>query len=129
LRNSNGGKMHPYATSAIVQKQCDARDARDVNALVAVYADDAQLIEYPLRPLASGSAQLRERFAATFREPSHRVSHIKRITMGRFIVDHERVTRAFPEGAGTMDSIVIYDVENDKIARTWTISGVKKLDE
>ena len=54
----------------VVQRQLDAYNARDIDALLATYADDAQLFEHPAKLLASGAAQLRERFTARFQEPT-----------------------------------------------------------
>jgi len=47
--------------------------------------------------------------------------------MGSFVVDHERVTRTFPEGAGEVELIMIYQVLNERIARAWSIPGPKTL--
>jgi hypothetical protein len=51
-----------------VQRQLDAFNARDLDALLAAYADDAQLFEHPSKLLARGSAAFRERFTARFLE-------------------------------------------------------------
>jgi putative hydrolase of HD superfamily len=48
--------------------------------------------------------------------------------MGNVVVDHERVTRTFPEGRGVLDAVAIYEVENGKIAKVWLILGPKTLD-
>jgi hypothetical protein len=39
------------------------------------------------------------------------------------VVDHERVTRTFPEGPGTIEVVMIYEVRGDYIVRTWTLPG------
>lgn len=48
--------------------------------------------------------------------------------MGSIVVDHERVTRTFPEGAGEIELVMIYEVQNGRIARAWSIVGPKILD-
>jgi putative hydrolase of HD superfamily len=48
--------------------------------------------------------------------------------MRNTVIDHERVTRTFPEGPGTVELVMIYQVENDKIAKAWVIAGAIKLD-
>src|SRR4051812_10126147 len=53
---------------SVVQRQLDAYNARDTEALMATYAEDAQQFEYPGTLLTSGAAQLRERITARFRE-------------------------------------------------------------
>jgi len=101
---------------AVVQRQLDAYNARDIDALIAIYATDAQMFEHPAKLLASGSATLRERFLARFNEPNLYAYLLK------------RVTRTFPEGPGTVELVMIYEVENDKIAKAWMIAGAMKLD-
>jgi hypothetical protein len=111
-----------------VQRQLDAYNARDADALLATYADDAQTFEHPSKLLASGSVQLRERFRVRFQEPNLHAALIKRIVMGNIVVDHEKVTRTFPEGPGALELLMIYDVQNGRIAKAWSIVGTKMLD-
>jgi hypothetical protein len=73
---------------------------RNLDALVAVYADDAQLFEHPSTLLAAGSAALRKRFAARLREPNLHARLLRRIVMGAMVIDHEQISRDFPEGQG-----------------------------
>ena len=113
---------------AIVQQQLDAYNARDLDALMNTYADDARLFEHPATLLAAGSAQLRERFALRFQEFNLHAHLSQRIVMGRFVVDHERVTRTFPEGTGTIELVATYEVVDGKILNAWFLSGPKTLD-
>jgi hypothetical protein len=114
---------------AVVQRQLDAYNARDVAALLAAYADDAQSFEHPAKLLASGSVQLGERFRVRFQEPNLHATLVKRIVMRNIVVDHEKVTRTFPEGPGMLELLMIYDVQNGRIAKAWSIVGPKMLDE
>jgi len=116
------------STESVVQAQVDAYNARSIDAFVATYADDAELFEFPDKLIAKGSAQLRERYAARFREEGLHAEIVKRIALGNTVVDHERVHRMFPEGSGVLDAIAIYQVENGKIAKAWLKLGEKKLD-
>jgi len=117
--------MKPDEVQAVevVQHQLDAYNARDLEALLAIYADDAQMFEHPATLLAAGTAQLRERFTARFREPNLHAHLLNRVVVGRFVVDFERVTRTFPEGPGTIELVMIYEVRNGRIARAWSIVG------
>ena len=72
---------------AIVQAQLEAYNARDLNAFLATYAEDAELFEHPSKLLASGMAQLRERYAARFADPILHALVLKRIVMGNFVID------------------------------------------
>ncbi len=47
--------------------------------------------------------------------------------MGNIVVDHEEVTRNFPEGKGTLELIMIYEVQRGRIVRAWSIAGAKSL--
>ena len=77
--------------------------------------------------LASGMAQLRERYAARFADPNLHAVVVKRIVMGNFVIDHEKVTRMFPEGPGTLDAVAMYEVQGQRIARVWFIFGAPVL--
>jgi hypothetical protein len=114
---------------AVVQRQLDAFNARDIDALLATYAGDAQMFEHPSKLLASGSAAFRERYAARFQETNLHATLLNRTVMGNIVVDHEEVSRTFPEGAGKIRLLMIYEVENGKIARAWSIAGAKTLDK
>ena len=118
----------PHDPAAVVQRQLDAYNARDVDAMLATYADDAQTFEHPSKLLAGGSVQLRERFKVRFQEPNLHAALLKRVVMGNIVVDHEKVTRTFPEGPGTLELMMIYDVQNGRIARAWSIAETKMLD-
>jgi hypothetical protein len=113
---------------SVVQRQLDAYNARDIEALMATYADDAQQFEYPATLLAKGAEQVRERSAGRFRESNLHARLIKRIVMGQVVIDHEEVTRTFPEGTGKIELIAIYEVRHGRIATARFISGTKTLD-
>ena len=116
------------APESVVQRQLDAYNARDVDALMATYTDDAQQFEYPATLLSSGAAQLRERITARFRESNLHARLIRRIVMGQVVIDHEEVTRTFPEGTGKLELVAIYEVRGGRIATARFISGAKTLD-
>lgn len=112
--------------AAIVQNQLDA--ARDIEVLLATYAEDAQMFEHPSKLLASGAAALRERFVARFQEPNLHATLLSRIVIGNIVVDHEEVRRTFPEAPGKIKLLMIYEVKVGRIARAWSIAGEKTLD-
>ena len=120
--------MNPADPASVVQRQLDAYNARDVDAILATYADDAQQFEHPARLLAAGTAQLRERFAARFVEPNLHAALLHRTVMGSTVIDHESITRTFPEGTGTIELIAIYEVSAGRISKAWFITGPKTLD-
>ena len=119
---------HSDDPEAVVQRQLEAFNARDLDALLAIYADDAQMFEHPSKLVAAGANAFRERFAARFQEPNLHAALLSRAVMGNIIVDHEEVLRTFPEGAGKIELIMIYEVQNGRIAKAWSISGAKTID-
>jgi hypothetical protein len=120
----NGADLKP---ESVVQAQLDAFNARDVEALLRTYADDAQLFEHPDKLLASGAAEIRDRYTARFGEPNLHASLLKRIVCGATVVDYERVTRTFPDGAGEIELVMIYQVSRGRIIKAWAIVGPKTL--
>lgn len=121
-------EMMTLSSEAVVQRQLEAYNARDIDALLAIYADDAQMFEHPAKLLAGGSAALRERFVARFQEPNLHAKLLHRIVAGHLVIDHECVTRTFPEGAGSIELVMIYEVQNGRITKAWNIAGTKTLD-
>jgi len=120
--------MNTLPTSAdLVQRQLDAYNAHDLDALLATYSEDAQLFEHPATLLASGHSQLRARFALRFQEPNLHAHLLHRVLIDRFVIDHERVTRTFPEGPGTIDLVATYEVIDGKIINVWFLAGPKAL--
>jgi hypothetical protein len=114
--------------ASIVQRQLDAYNARDIEALLAIYSEDAQLFEHPSKLLASGTAALRERFTARFQEPNLRAILLSRTVLGQTVVDFEEVYRTFPEGTGRIRLLMIYEVQGGRITKAWTIAGEKVLE-
>ena len=107
----------------VVQRQLDAYNARDLEAFMATYAEEAQLFEHPAILIASGAAQVRERYSLRFQEQNLHASLIHRIVLGARVMDYERITRTFPEGPGTVESLAIYEVAAGRITQAWFING------
>jgi hypothetical protein len=105
---------------AVVQRQLDAYNARDLDALLATYAPDARQYELPATLLATGHAEMRPRFAVRFQEPDLHARLLQRAVMGNIVIDHETVSRNFPEGRGKVDLVAIYEVA-DGLIRSQTV--------
>ena len=110
----------PTAPAAVVQRQLDAYNARDLDALLATYAPDARQYELPATLLATGHREMRPRFAVRFEEPDLHARLLQRAVMGNIVIDYETVTRNFPEGRGKVDLVAIYDVV-DGLIRSQTV--------
>jgi hypothetical protein len=112
----------------LVQQQLDAYNARDIDALMATYADNVQIFEHPSTLLATNARELRERQIVRLREPNLFAKLLNRIVAGHLVIDHELVTRTFPEGTGTLEMVAMYQVEHNKIVKAWFVFGAKTLD-
>ena len=115
--------------AAIVQRQLDAYNAHDLDALMAIYSDDIQHFEFPSTLVASGAAQVRERLSVRLQEPDLHARLVNRIAMGNLVIDQEVITRNFPdfEGIGTIELIAMYEVQGERITRAWFRFGEKRL--
>jgi hypothetical protein len=113
---------------SVIQHQLDAYNARNVDAIMATYAEDAQQFEHPSTLIASGAAQIRARFEARFQELNLHARLNRRIVMGNIVIDHETVIRTFPEGPGSIELVAIYQVASGRITKAWFINGPKTLD-
>jgi putative hydrolase of HD superfamily len=122
--------MSQQAASAedIARRQLDAYNARDIDAFMAEWAEDAQYFAFPSTLLASGAAAIRARHVERFREAGLHGELLQRMVVGNLVVDRERVSRMFPDGPGKVDVIAMYEVENGKIAKAWFRLGEPVLD-
>ena len=118
----------PSTPEAVVQKQLEAYNARDLDAFLATYADDIQIFDLPDKLLMRGHAELRERYSKTFADPRLHAEILNRIVLVNTVIDHERVRVTFPDGPGTVEAVAIYEVRDGKIATVWFRRGERKLD-
>lgn len=100
----------PSTPEAVVQRQLDAFNRRDLDAWVATYAEDARQFEFPAKLLATGRGEIRARISSRFQEPDLNARLVRRAVMGTLVVDHEHVTRTFPDGPGRVELVCIYEV-------------------
>ncbi|WP_246164833.1 nuclear transport factor 2 family protein [Pigmentiphaga aceris] len=110
-----------------VQMQLAAYNARDIDAFMPWWADDCQYYAFPSTLLASSAAEIRERHIERFKEPDLHGKLLTRIVVGNMVIDHETVTRTFPEGKGEIDVVCIYEVEHGKIAKAWFKLSERRL--
>ena len=107
----------------VVQRQLDAYNAKDIDAWLGAYADDAGQFEHPGKLLALGRAEIRARTEPRFAEPALHAKLVKRSVMGNVVIDHEDVTRNFPEGPGKIELVCIYVVEDGLIKSASFVFG------
>lgn len=114
---------HDASPEAVVQRQLDAYNARDLEGWLATYAVDARQFEHPAKPLASGHAEIRSRMAERFRDPALHARLLQRAVMGTVVVDHEHVSRNFPDGPGLVELVCVYEVRNGRIQTASFVFG------
>jgi hypothetical protein len=100
---------------ALVQRQLDAYNDKNIDGWLSTYAKDAKQFSLHGECLASGHDEMRQRIAVRFAEPDLKARLLSRTVMGNIVVDHELVTRNFPEGRGEMEMLCIYQIENGLI--------------
>jgi hypothetical protein len=103
-------KALPVKAESVVQQQLEAYNARDLEAWLATYKDDAE--QYLLHGglVASGHDAIRKRMADRFNDTALHAELVSRTVMDNVVVDHEFVTRTFPDGLATVEMICIYEV-------------------
>jgi hypothetical protein len=99
----------------VVQRQLEAYNAKNLNAWLATYAEDAKQYELGGALLAQGHEAIRARTAPRFTEPNLQAILLKRVVMGNVVIDHEDVMRSFASGPGRVELVCIYVVEQGKI--------------
>lgn len=114
--------------AAVVQAQLEAYNARDIEAFLATYAEDVKLFELPEKLLSQGTARMRERYGKLFKDERLHATIVNRIVMGNTVIDHERVRLTLPSGAGTVEAVAIYEVQDGKIATVWFRYGARTPD-
>ena len=103
---------------AVVQRQLDAYNARDLLRFVACYAEDVRVYRPPAaEPVLDGRQALAEHYAKyRFNLPALHAELRARMVLGDKVVDHERVhgVRAAP-----FEAAVVYQVADGLIAAVW----------
>jgi len=122
--NSESSSASP---AAVVQRQLDAYNAKDVSAWLSTYAPDAQQFTLHGDRLAMGREEIGVRIVSRFEEPDLHAKVLARSVMGSFVVDHELITRNFPEGKGTIEMLCVYEVVDGYIQRASFALGEKRL--
>lgn len=119
--------MNDLSPLEVVEAQFDAFNAKDIDALLATYADDAEQYVLHGERLARGHAEMRPRFLQRFEEPDLRARLLSRTLMSHVVVDHELIDRNFPEGPGTIEMLCIYEVAEGRIRRASFAMGPKTI--
>lgn len=117
----------PLSPEAVIAGQLDAYNAKDIDTFLTFWAPNAQIFEHPAALMATGHAEIRARHEIRFQEPDLAANLLHRAVLGSKVIDHERVTRNFPEGLGTIEVGAVYEVKDGLIEKAWFVFGEKAL--
>ncbi len=70
---------------------------------------------------------MRPRMAERFTEPDLHAHLVQRMVAGNIVIDHEIVSRNFPEGRGTMMLVAIYEIKAGLIQTQTVAFGEKQM--
>lgn len=101
----------------VVQQQLEAYNARDLEGWLATYKADAEQYLLHAGLLASGHEAIRKRMIDRFNDPALHAELVSRTVMDNIVIDHEFVTRTFPDGLETVEMICIYEVDAGQIVK------------
>lgn len=106
------------SSGELAEKQLAAYNARNIENFLACYSNDVEVYEFPSILTYKGKEKMRERYSKMFEEVKNlHCEIIKRITMGNYAIDQERVT-GFENGL-VKSVCAIYYVENNLISKVW----------
>lgn len=104
---------------ALVQRQLNAYNARDIDAFLEPYADDVELYDYASgKLLGKGKDAMRKDYAFFKQVPELHCEIKARIQQGNIVIDKERVTGF---GNKAVEAVAVYHIANNKIVKVYFI--------
>ena len=99
---------------AVVQRNLEAYNSRDIDAFLDDYADDVKLYAYPNTLQTDGKEAMRKSYKVWFENTRDLRAFVKkRIVIGNKVIDEEQVTA----NGKLFNAVAIYEIENGKIIR------------
>lgn len=99
---------------ALVQRQLNAYNARNLEAFLDTYDDDVELYNFPDQLTNKGKAEMRKRYEPFFASATNLYCEVvTRMVLGNKIIDQEKV-RA---GSKVLKAAAVYEIEKGKIKR------------
>lgn len=99
---------------AVVQRQLDAYNARDIDAFVVTFAEDVEVYNSRGELTMKGRQQLRNGYETMFKNtPNLHCNIEKRIVINNKVIDEERVIA----GDRKIHAVAIYEVVDGKIRK------------
>ena len=106
---------------SLAQRQLEAYNARDLEAFLANFSDDVEAFRPPqAEPALAGKAAFAKFYAAErFNRPGLHAEILRRVVMGRIVIDHERISGVRDE---PFEMAVVFEVADGLIRRTWAFA-------
>ncbi|WP_259070389.1 nuclear transport factor 2 family protein [Mucilaginibacter sp. X4EP1] len=102
---------------AVVQRQVDAYNARDINSFSDTYADSVVFYNFPDKYLGRGKEFIKKGYTDLFLHyPKLHCNIVERIIQGNTVIDKENV---IVTDTRHIDAVAIYQVENGKIVKVF----------
>ncbi len=101
---------------ALVQRQLNAYNARNIEAFLEPYAEDVEIYSFPDKLLSKGKEAMRKDYAFFKTVPELHCEITERIIQGNTIIDKESVTGF---GGKPVQATAIYQIENNKIRKVY----------
>ena len=112
----------PDSAAEVVQRQMNAFNAHNLEALLATYAEDVKLYEFPDRLTGTGRAWLRDYYAKVFSGDARTNRELlKRVATGEVVIDEVRWTGQ-PDGKSSVTT-GIYEVKDGLIRSVRVVRG------
>ena len=112
----------PDSAAEVVQRQMNAFNAHNLEALLATYAEDVKLYEFPDRLTGTGRAWLRDYYAKVFSGDARTNRELlKRVATGEVVIDEVRWTGQ-PDGKSSV-ATGIYEVKDGLIRSVRVVRG------
>ena len=104
---------------ALVQRQLNAYNARNVDAFLEPYSNDVELYNFPDKLISKGKDAMRKGYEVFFKNTPDLHCEIKsRIVQGNYIIDKESVSGF---GKNKLEATAIYYINAGKIAKVYFI--------
>ena len=104
---------------ALVQRQLNAYNARNIEAFLEPYSDDVELFNFPDKLILKGKDEMRKGYEGFFRNTPELHCEIKsRSIQGNYIIDKESVSGI---GKIKLEATAIYYISTGKIQKVYFI--------
>ncbi|MDX2191202.1 MAG: amidohydrolase family protein [Bacteroidota bacterium] len=114
----NPNELVTETPTALVQRQLNAYNCRNIEAFLEPYSDDIEIYSYPDKLISKGKQRMREEYAKMFEAtPNLHCELVGRLMQGNIVIDKERVQF----GNTIIEAIAIYHIENNKIAKVYFV--------